>query len=269
MSAHDPENQQFRSSYDLFKPMLGKPRYLSARFSFALLTRRCSGVTVQLLPCYTFPHFVALSNSSAGYRSKSFNYINSSESNVSGILSFLTDKLQDADDAGDRGRQWSEPHKSLVCTSLPNVSSGVTHTIFYTNNGTNMSVETAQMVSWLGDRKSSSYLLVLQLSRSLATQHNSAPETSRCRICLCPSAPFHALSQPPAISIPLRNLTTGRYYTPPRFRKEYTQKPLSTSINLRGQLGTNAFCGGYQGSRPSVGKVDVSRVNGDVSRARR
>ncbi|KAG0705151.1 hypothetical protein DFH29DRAFT_873190 [Suillus ampliporus] len=227
MSAHDPENQQFRSSYDLFKPMLGKPRYLSARFSFALLTRRCSGVTVQLLPCYTFPHFVALSNSSAGYRSKSFNYINSSESNVSGILSFLTDKLQDADDAGDRGRQWSEPHKSLVCTSLPNVSSGVTHTIFYTNNGTNMSVETAQMVSWLGDRKSSSYLLVLQLSRSLATQHNSAPETSR-------------------------------------FRKEYTQKPLSTSINLRGQLGTNAFCGGYQGSRPSVGKVDVSRVNGDV-----
>lgn len=103
-----------------------------------------------------------------------FNYINSSEPDVSGILRFLTDELQDAEDAGDR--VWIIGHVYSGwdgATSLPNPTNlfyqivdrfsphvianifwGHAHedllSIFYTNNGTNMSTETAQTVSWIG-----------------------------------------------------------------------------------------------------------------------
>ncbi|KAG2359621.1 sphingomyelin phosphodiesterase [Suillus spraguei] len=104
-----------------------------------------------------------------------FNYINSSEPDVSGILRFLTDELQDAEDAGDR--VWIIGHVVSGwdgTISLPNPTNlsdilsvdrfsphvianifwGHTHqdqlSIFYANNGTNMSAETAQMVSWIG-----------------------------------------------------------------------------------------------------------------------
>ncbi|KAG2353558.1 sphingomyelin phosphodiesterase [Suillus spraguei] len=113
-----------------------------------------------------------------------FNYINSSEPDVSGILRFLTDELQDAEDAGDR--VWIIGHvvsgwdgtislpnptnlssvlvyqimlffygaRTTLTTSNSDIFWGHTHqdqlSIFYANNGTNMSAETAQMVSWIG-----------------------------------------------------------------------------------------------------------------------
>ncbi|KIK44535.1 hypothetical protein CY34DRAFT_11021 [Suillus luteus UH-Slu-Lm8-n1] len=103
-----------------------------------------------------------------------FNYINSSEPDVSGILRFLTDELQDAEDAGDR--VWIIGHVISGwdgSSALPNPTNlfyqivdrfsphvianifwGHTHedqlSIYYANNGTNMSAETAQTVSWTG-----------------------------------------------------------------------------------------------------------------------
>ncbi|KAG1890807.1 sphingomyelin phosphodiesterase [Suillus subluteus] len=122
------------------------------------------------------------------YRLNYFNYINSSEPDVSGILRFLTDELQDAEDAGDR--VWIIGHVvsgwdgynslpnptnlyvrpldvkfTLRGADIPSVDRfsphvianifwGHTHedqlSIFYANNGTNMSAETAQAVSWTG-----------------------------------------------------------------------------------------------------------------------
>ncbi|KAG1728628.1 sphingomyelin phosphodiesterase [Suillus paluster] len=104
-----------------------------------------------------------------------FNYINSSEPDVSGILRFLTDELQDAEDAGDRVwiighvvSGWDGGNSLPNPTNLSNMPSvdrfsphvianifwGHTHedqlSIFYANNGTDMNVETAQMVSWTG-----------------------------------------------------------------------------------------------------------------------
>ncbi|KAG2064684.1 hypothetical protein BDR04DRAFT_1034592, partial [Suillus decipiens] len=104
-----------------------------------------------------------------------FNYINSSEPDVSGMLRFLTDELQDAEDAGDRVwiighviSGWDGSNSMLNPTNLFDIPSvdrfsphiianifwGHTHedelSIFYSNNGTNMTAETAQMVSWTG-----------------------------------------------------------------------------------------------------------------------
>lgn len=108
------------------------------------------------------------------YRSNYFNYINSSEPDVSGMLRFLTDELQDAEDAGDRVwiighvvSGWDGSNSLLNPTNLfyqivdrfsphviANIFWGHTHedqlSIFYANNGTNMSAETAQTVSWTG-----------------------------------------------------------------------------------------------------------------------
>lgn len=39
-------------------------------------------------------------------RANYFNYLNLSEPDVSGMLRFLTDELQDAEDSGDRGKQY-------------------------------------------------------------------------------------------------------------------------------------------------------------------
>ncbi|KAF8553427.1 hypothetical protein OG21DRAFT_1523118 [Imleria badia] len=51
-----------------------------------------------------------------GYTSNYFSYINGSQPDPFGILRFLTDELQDAEDAGDRGSV--QPHEPI----LPNVS---------------------------------------------------------------------------------------------------------------------------------------------------
>jgi sphingomyelin phosphodiesterase len=38
-----------------------------------------------------------------GYKDNYFNFINTTNPDVSGMLRFLTDELQDAEDAGERG----------------------------------------------------------------------------------------------------------------------------------------------------------------------
>ncbi|KAF9055914.1 sphingomyelin phosphodiesterase [Panaeolus papilionaceus] len=111
---------------------------------------------------------------SFGYRANYFNYFNMTNPDNSGILRFLTDELQDAEDAGDRvwiighvlsGWDGTNPLKNptnlfyqIVDRYSPhviaNIFFGHTHedqlNIFYTNNGTVMSAATAQAVSWIG-----------------------------------------------------------------------------------------------------------------------
>lgn len=103
-----------------------------------------------------------------------YNYINLASSDNSGMLRFLTDELQEAEDAGDRvwilghvpsGWDSTDPLPNptnlfyqIVDRFSPHVIAGIffghTHedqmTIFYANNGTVMTKETAQMVSWIG-----------------------------------------------------------------------------------------------------------------------
>ncbi|KAF8553428.1 sphingomyelin phosphodiesterase [Imleria badia] len=94
-----------------------------------------------------------------------FSYINSTQPDPFGILRFLTDELQDAEDAGDRvwivghvlnGWGSSQVYQIVDRYSphvIANIFFGHTHedqlSIFYANNVTNMSVETAQTVSWI------------------------------------------------------------------------------------------------------------------------
>ncbi|KDQ62021.1 hypothetical protein JAAARDRAFT_150983 [Jaapia argillacea MUCL 33604] len=112
-------------------------------------------------------------NTDFWYRSNYFNYINLSHPDPSGMLRFLTDELQAAEDAGDRVwivghvlSGWDGTQALLNPTDLfyqivdrfsphviANIFFGHTHedelSIFYSNNGTNPSVETAQVVSWI------------------------------------------------------------------------------------------------------------------------
>ncbi|KAH0828939.1 sphingomyelin phosphodiesterase [Lanmaoa asiatica] len=103
-----------------------------------------------------------------------FSYINATQPDPFGILRFLTDELQDAEDAGDRvwivghvlsGFEASQtqfnPANLYEVESvdrysphvIANIFFGHTHedqlSIFYANNATNMSAETAQAVSWI------------------------------------------------------------------------------------------------------------------------
>ncbi|KAH7914741.1 Metallo-dependent phosphatase-like protein [Hygrophoropsis aurantiaca] len=113
-------------------------------------------------------------NTNLWYRSNYFNYINSSHPDTSGILRFLTDELQDAEDAGDRVwimghvlSGWDGTNPLLNPTNLfyqivdrfsphviANIFWGHTHedqmSIFYANNGTEMNAQTAQTLAWIG-----------------------------------------------------------------------------------------------------------------------
>ncbi|KIK96557.1 hypothetical protein PAXRUDRAFT_825836 [Paxillus rubicundulus Ve08.2h10] len=113
-------------------------------------------------------------NTNLWYRSNYFNYINASDPDTSGMMRFLTDELQDAEDAGDRVwiighvvSGWDGSDSLLNPTNLfyqivdrfsphviANVFWGHTHedqvSIFYSNNGTVMNTETAQALSWTG-----------------------------------------------------------------------------------------------------------------------
>ncbi|KAF8963912.1 Metallo-dependent phosphatase-like protein [Flammula alnicola] len=90
-------------------------------------------------------------------RANYFNYINMTNPDTSGMLRFLTDELQDAEDAGDRVI-WIIGHKPtnlcIVDRFSPHVIASHTHedqiNIFYGNNATVMSADTAQAVSWIG-----------------------------------------------------------------------------------------------------------------------
>ncbi|KAG6919046.1 hypothetical protein DXG01_009756 [Tephrocybe rancida] len=116
------------------------------------------------------------------YSANYFNYINMTDPDVSGMLRFLTDELQSAEDAGDRvwimghvltGWDGSNPLKNPtnLCESPTSLGTafkdlnahlqstkyiffGHTHedqmSIFYANNATTINAETAQTLAWMG-----------------------------------------------------------------------------------------------------------------------
>ncbi|KAJ6486083.1 sphingomyelin phosphodiesterase [Mycena vitilis] len=113
-------------------------------------------------------------NTDMWYRSNYFNYINLDTPDNSGMLRFLTDELQEAEDAGDRvwiighvlsGWDGSNPlvnptdlFYQIVDRFSPhviaNIFFGHTHedqmSIFYANNATNISAESAVTSAWMG-----------------------------------------------------------------------------------------------------------------------
>lgn len=112
-------------------------------------------------------------NTDFWYRANYFNYINMTNPDPSGMLRFVTDELQDAEDAGDRvwiiGHVlpgWDGTNALYNPTDLfyqiidrysphviANVFFGHSHedelSIYYTNNGTNMSAATALTPTWV------------------------------------------------------------------------------------------------------------------------
>ncbi|TRM70481.1 Metallo-dependent phosphatase-like protein [Schizophyllum amplum] len=113
-------------------------------------------------------------NTNLWYRHNYFNYINMTHPDTSGILRFLTDELQEAEDAGDRvwiighvGSGWDGTNALPGPTNLfyqivdrfsPHVIANIfwahTHedqlSLYYANNATEMSAETAQAMAWIG-----------------------------------------------------------------------------------------------------------------------
>ncbi|KZT44307.1 hypothetical protein SISSUDRAFT_905 [Sistotremastrum suecicum HHB10207 ss-3] len=113
-------------------------------------------------------------NTDLWYRANYFNYINLDQLDNSGMLRFLTDELQEAEDDGDRvwiighvlsGWDGTNPLENptnlfyqIVDRFSPhviaNIFFGHTHedqlSIFYANNATNISAQTAQAISWIG-----------------------------------------------------------------------------------------------------------------------
>ncbi|KAH9178518.1 Metallo-dependent phosphatase [Lactarius sanguifluus] len=113
-------------------------------------------------------------NTDLWYRANWFNYINLNGADNSGMLRFLADELQDAEDKGDRvwiighvlsGWDGSNPLEAptnlfyqIVDRFSPHVIANIfwghTHedqlSIFYANNATNISAETALATSWMG-----------------------------------------------------------------------------------------------------------------------
>ncbi|KJA28633.1 hypothetical protein HYPSUDRAFT_34088 [Hypholoma sublateritium FD-334 SS-4] len=112
-------------------------------------------------------------NTDMWYRANYFNYINMTNPDTSGMLRFLTDELQDAEDAGDRvwiighvlsGWDGTNPLRNptnlfyqIVDRFTPHVIASIfwghTHedqlTIYYANNATTMSADTAGAVAWI------------------------------------------------------------------------------------------------------------------------
>jgi len=108
------------------------------------------------------------------YRANYFNYINMTNPDTSGMLRFLTDELQDAEDAGDRvwimghvltGWDGSDPllnpsdlFYQIVDRFSPhvvaNIFFGHSHedqiSIFYANNATIVNSDTAHTLAWMG-----------------------------------------------------------------------------------------------------------------------
>jgi predicted phosphodiesterase len=113
-------------------------------------------------------------NTDFWYRANYFNYINMTNPDNSGMLRFLTDQLQEAEDAGDRVwiighvlSGWDGTNPLLNPTNLfyqivdrfsphviANIFWGHSHedqiTIFYANNATNINAGTARSTAWIG-----------------------------------------------------------------------------------------------------------------------
>ncbi|KAH9962705.1 Metallo-dependent phosphatase [Lactifluus volemus] len=113
-------------------------------------------------------------NTDFWYRGNLFNYINLSRADSSGMLRFLTDELQDAEDNGERvwilghvltgwdGKDGLEAPTDLFYQIvdrfsphvIANIFWGHTHedefSVYYANNATNISAQTALATSWIG-----------------------------------------------------------------------------------------------------------------------
>ncbi|PPQ90943.1 hypothetical protein CVT25_008254 [Psilocybe cyanescens] len=113
-------------------------------------------------------------NTNLWYKANYFNYINMTNPDTSGMLRFLTDELQDAEDSGDRvwiighvisGWDGTNPLRNptnlfyqIVDRFSPHVIANIfwghTHedqmSIYYTQNATMISAETAQTLAWTG-----------------------------------------------------------------------------------------------------------------------
>ncbi|KIY73533.1 Metallo-dependent phosphatase [Cylindrobasidium torrendii FP15055 ss-10] len=112
-------------------------------------------------------------NTDLWYKANYLNYINMSNPDTSGMLRFVTDELQDAEECGDRVwiighvlSGWDGSNPLLNPTNLfyqivdrfthviANIFFGHTHedqlSIFYAHNGTDISASTAGTVAWMG-----------------------------------------------------------------------------------------------------------------------
>lgn len=123
-------------------------------------------------PKYPKLKIIAL-NTDFWLSSKAYNYVNSANPDSSGIFTFLVDELQAAEDAGQRvwilghvpsgwgGGGAIPSHTDLFYQVverysphvIANIFFGRTHadqlTIYYANNGTNLSAETALTQAWI------------------------------------------------------------------------------------------------------------------------
>ncbi|KAL6304774.1 Metallo-dependent phosphatase [Sparassis latifolia] len=105
-------------------------------------------------------------NTDFWYKANFFAHLNLSSSDNSGMLRFLTDELQAAEDAGQRGNGWDGSNPLQNPTNLfyqivdrfsphviANVFFGHTHEdelqIFYANNATNISTDNALSIAWI------------------------------------------------------------------------------------------------------------------------
>ncbi|KDR85605.1 hypothetical protein GALMADRAFT_234571 [Galerina marginata CBS 339.88] len=161
--------QQFSWNYDhvaglwQFEKWLPNEAVELARAHYAgYMVKRADGLRIITL------------NTDMWYRANYFNYINMTNPDTSGMLRFLTDELQAAEDAGDRvwivghvlsGWDGTNPLRNptnlfyqIVDRFSPhviaNIFFGHTHedqlNIFYTKNATEMSADAALAVSWMG-----------------------------------------------------------------------------------------------------------------------
>ncbi|KAJ6485920.1 Metallo-dependent phosphatase-like protein [Mycena sanguinolenta] len=135
---------------------------LAKKFYSAFMVKRQDGLRIISL------------NTDLWYKANYFNYINLDSPDNSGMLRFLTDELQEAEDAGDRVwiighvlSGWDGTNPLVNPTDLfyqivdrfsphviANIFFGHTHedqlSIFYANNATNISAENALVSSWMG-----------------------------------------------------------------------------------------------------------------------
>ncbi|THH11063.1 hypothetical protein EW145_g904 [Phellinidium pouzarii] len=155
--SHDPDNELSREyilNYDHVAGLWEHEGWLpesaislSRAHYGAYMVRRTDGLRIITL------------NTDFWYTANWFNYFNMTQIDTSGMFRFLTDELQDAEDAGDRVwilghvlSGWDGTNPLQNPTNLY-IFWGHTHedqlSIYYANNGTNMTAETAQAVSWI------------------------------------------------------------------------------------------------------------------------
>ncbi|KAJ7603124.1 Metallo-dependent phosphatase-like protein [Roridomyces roridus] len=161
--------EQFSWNYDHLAALWAHEEWLpeaaidlARKFYSAFMVRRQDGLRI-----------IAL-NTEMWYKANYFNYINLDQPDNSGMLRFLTDELQDAEDAGDRVwiighvlTGWDGTNPLVNPTDLfyqivdrysphviANIFFGHTHedqnSIFYTNNATEMNAANALTTAWIG-----------------------------------------------------------------------------------------------------------------------